>query len=249
MNTGGAESLQGIAADLAETQRELSGLAGELRRRAAAMQPASGQDPEGAVTVHLDAEGGFDRVSLGEDWREDVGVDGLGPAVAQASQQAATARMQQWSDESIERPEGEDAAPQPAPMSFRLGDPTSTEARASLDQLRELAATAESQLEGFAAAIKAAQNTETAGSSPDRSVRVVISANIVSKVEIDRRWAENASDGLIERTIADALRSASPERNPADAREQAWSGFPELAAVRELAHNPEDLMRRLGVIR
>lgn len=249
MNTRSEPSLGDLVNDLQSTLHELTALAGELQSATAQRAPVTVSDASESVTLTVDAAGVVERIELDEDWRDAIGEDLLGDAVQFTYVLATTRQMEQWSaalPTDAAAPQVA-AAPQAAPIA--LGDPTTPRAHAAMDELRDLARRAHAEVDAFDAEMSARGGRESATPSPDATVTVVRAGSSISRIEIDPRWLERATDGAIERALVDALRS-STSADPAATAEGAIQDerFAGLQQARELSRDPRALMRRMGVI-
>ncbi|GAA3659506.1 hypothetical protein [Microbacterium marinilacus] len=246
MNTRSEPSLGDLVNDLQSTLHELTALAGELQSAAAQRTPVTVSDASQSVTVTLDAAGAVEGIELDEGWRDALGEDLLGDAVRFTYVLATTRQMEQW---ATALPAEDPGSPSPAAAAappVTLGDPTTPRAHAAMDELRDLARRAHAEVDAFDAEMSARGKRESATRSPDATVTVVRTGSSISRIVLDPRWLQRATDGAIERALVDALRSSGSD----DPAENGFDDerFPGLQEARNLTGDPRALMRRMGVI-
>lgn len=256
-------------------QPDLSGLhalhrqADELARTLAAGSAATraeftGGDGAGVVEVTIDASGAPARVRLARDWRQSVGVSGLGPAVLAALSAATTQRLTVWAAGvagGVDEPPpdgprpagpastrtGEGDAPGGAGGRVELGDPTSRQSIHALRDLMDLVTDVTDRLGELAGAATTAAEGEVTATDAGRTVRVTATGGTVTAVEFDDHWLRTADHQRVADAIGAAL-AASTEA-AARARQELLDSVPGMERIRQLTASPETLFREIGLIR
>jgi DNA-binding protein YbaB len=246
-----------VSMDMADANRlmaELRQTAGELQRELRALASASEQltpitvkDEQGAVALTLAANGVLDSLTLDEDWRDTIGEESLGLVVSSCYQDALGQRAGQFMKAYTETPDHEGGAPMPAPEPVQLGDPSSIWGLEGREQLREMYAAADAEKQQFLAeqAQRARQSRDGVNSA--KTIIVTREGDTITAVKLDERWVKNTNDGVIEKEIVRAMNTAMAMSNRE--RENKYEGFPAIEQLTKIAHNPHELMRRMGAIR
>jgi DNA-binding protein YbaB len=246
-----------VSLDMADANRlmaELQQTAGELQRELRALATASEQlapitvkDEEGAVELTLAANGAVQALVLDEDWRDTIGEESLGLAVSACYQSAIEQRAAQWLKAYSETTDHEGASPVAAPEPVELADPSSAWGFEGREQLREMYAAADAEQADFLAHRAQRAREPRDGVNSARTITVTREGDTITAVKLDERWVKNTNDGVIEKEIVRALNNVMAMS--ARERENKYEGFPAIEQLRKIAHNPHELMRRMGAIR
>ncbi|MFD5213702.1 hypothetical protein [Microbacterium sp. NPDC058345] len=249
-----------MSMDMADANRlmaELQETAAELQRELRALSAASGEltavtveDEKKAVKLTLAKNGAVEALVLDEDWRDTIGEESLGLVVTTCYRSALEQRIGQWMKSYTENAE-ETAAnadvtvPKPAPV--QLGDPSADWAVEGREQLRAMYDAADAEQQDFLAhrAQRARQTRD--GVNAAKTVTVTREGDTLTAVTLDERWVRNTNDGVIEREIVKAMNGVMAMA--ARERENKYEGFPAIEQLAKIAHNPRELMRRMGAIR
>lgn len=230
-------------ARLRQLQREAEALSAQLSAAAAAAGGEfTGHDDASAVEITVRGDGTPSRVELEPRWRRTVGDRGLGPAVVAALASAAVARMAAW---------GEPAAAEPRPAVLvdptrggALGDPSSAQSKAVLQDLFDLVGEVSAGLHELAAAPAA---LPVISMNPGQTVRVTATGGTVSSVDFDDQWLRTAAPERIAAAVREALARSVED---AAAERQRWAdSVPGLDRVRRLTASPETLLREIGLLK
>jgi DNA-binding protein YbaB len=246
-----------VSLDMADANRlmaELRQTAGELQHELRALATASEQlapvtvkDDQGAVTLTLSTNGAVQSLVLDEDWRETIGEESLGLVVSTCYQDAIGQRAGQWMKAYSETSDEGEATPLPEPAPVQLGDPSASWGIDAREQLREMYAAADAQQQDFLAHRAQRARQERDGVNAAKTITVTREGDTITAVKVDERWARNTNDGVIEQEIVRALNNVMAMS--ARERENKYEGFPAIEQLMQLAHNPQELMRRMGAIR
>jgi hypothetical protein len=152
--------------------------------------PHRGTDPSDAVSVEIDDAARDVRVALAVGWRDRIGADRLGEAVAQAVTGAVAVRAAAWAAGEPAPLPGADPPPRPA------GSPAEVVDGAWRD-LREIQ-------------VRLAQLYDTAVTvtDPAGQVRITVRGGQLVSIAPAVPWAETADDADLADRLADALRAA-----------------------------------------
>jgi DNA-binding protein YbaB len=247
-----------VSMDMADANRlmaELRQTAGELQRELRALATASEQltpitvkDERGAITLSLDAKGSVQSLLLDEDWRDTIGEGSLGLAISSCYQDAISQRSAQWMKAYSENADQKgEATPLPAPQPVQLGDPSSSWGIEGREKLRELYAAADAEQQDFLAHRAQRARQQRDGVNSTKTVTVTREGDTITAVKVDERWVRNTNDEVIEREIVRAMNNVMAMS--ARERENKYEGFPAIEELAKIAHNPHELMRRMGAIR
>jgi DNA-binding protein YbaB len=247
-----------VSLDMADANRlmaELRQTAGELQRELRALATASEQltaitakDEKGAVALTLGANGSVQSLVLDEDWRDTIGEESLGTAVSACYQDAVGQRAGQFMKAYTESADDQGAAtPIPAPEPVRLGDPSSSWGIEGREKLREMYAAADAEQEDFLAHRAQRARQARDGVNAAKTVTVTREGDTITAVHVDERWVRNTNDEVIEKEIVRAMNNVMAMS--ARERENKYEGFPAIEQLAKIAHNPHELMRRMGAIR
>ncbi|CAH0230620.1 hypothetical protein [Microbacterium foliorum] len=246
-----------VSMDMADANRlmaELRQTAGELQHELRSLASASEQlapvsvtDDAGAITLTLAANGAVQSLALDEDWRDTIGEDALGPVISTCYQDAIGQRAGQWMKAYSETAEQGEAAPLPEPAPVQLGDPSVSWGIDAREQLRDMYAAADAQQQEFLAHRAQRARQERDGVNAAKTVMVTREGDTITAVKVDERWVRNTNDEVIEKEVVRALNNVMAMS--ARERENKYEGFPAIEQLMQLAHNPQELMRRMGAIR
>jgi DNA-binding protein YbaB len=247
-----------VSLDMADANRlmaELRQTAGELQRELRALATASEQltaitakDEKGAVALTLGANGSVQSLVLDEDWRDTIGEESLGTAVSACYQDAVGQRAGQFMKAYTESADDQGAAtPIPAPEPVRLGDPSSSWGIEGREKLREMYAAADAEQEDFLAHRAQRARQARDGVNAAKTVTVTREGDTITAVNVDERWVRNTNDEVIEKEIVRAMNNVMAMS--AREQENKYEGFPAIEQLAKIAHNPHELMRRMGAIR
>lgn len=247
-----------VSLDMADANRlmaELRQTAGELQRELRALASASEQlapitveDEAGAVTLTLAANGSVQSLVLDEDWRDAIGEGALGLAITSCYQDAIGQRAGQWMKAYAETADDKgEATPMPEPEPVQLGDPSSSWGIEGREKLREMYAAAEAEQGDFLAHHARRAREARDGVNANKTVTVTREGDTITAVALDERWVRNTDDAVIENEIVRALNNvmAMAVRDKAN----KYEGFPAIEQLAKIAHNPHEMMRRMGAIR
>ncbi|MDT5049043.1 MAG: hypothetical protein QOG75_4941, partial [Mycobacterium sp.] len=207
---------------------------------------ATGVDPSGTVEVRVDDAGRLSQVDVHRDWGRRVG-DALGQAVLAAFSDAVTRRAAQWATAMSGPPVSESPGDHdPAP--HRRSSPRAGDAQRAqmLRELTELMDGALGELDALAERLETLAQRAVEGRSPTGRVTARLTGTHLTGLEIALRWLRLGPTGReIGAEIEAACREAYETQAglAADAAAQASH----TAAVRELARDPHEFVRRLGL--
>lgn len=246
-----------VSLDMADANRlmaELQQTAGELQRELRTLASASEQltpitvkDEQEAVSLTLAANGAVQSLTLDEDWRDTIGEESLGLAVSSCYQDALAQRAGQWLKAYSETTDHEGGSPMPAPEPVELGNPSSAWGLEGREQLREMYAAADAEQQDFLAHRAQRARQARDGVNSAKTITVTREGDTITAVKLDERWVRNTNDGVIEQEIVRALNNVMAMS--ARERENKYEGFPAIEQLTKIAHNPHELMRRMGAIR
>lgn len=247
-----------VSMDMADADRlmaELRQTAGELQRELRALASASEQltaitveDAKGAVALTIAANGSVESLRLDEDWRDTIGEESLGLAVSSCYQDAIAQRSAQWMKAYSESGDQKgEATPIPAPEPVQLGDPSSSWGIEAREELREMYAAADAEQEEFLAHRARRARQARDGVNATKTVTVTREGDTITAVKVDERWVRNTNDEVIEKEIVRAMNNVMAMS--ARERQNKYEGFPAIEQLAKIAHNPHELMRRMGAIR
>lgn len=187
-------------------------------------------------------------IALDEDWRDSIGEESLGLAVSACYQDALAQRAGQWMKSYSETSASEDdAAPMPQPAPVQLGDPSSAWGLEGREKLREMYAAADAEQQAFLAHRAQRARQPRDGVNAAKTVAVTREGDTITAVKVDDRWVRNTDDAVIEQEIVRAMNNVMAMS--ARERENKYEGFPAIEQLAKIAHDPQELMRRMGAIR
>lgn len=247
-----------VSLDMADANRlmaELQQTAGELQRELRALATASERltpitvkDERGAVALTLAANGAVQSLVLDEDWRDTIGEESLGVVVSACYQDAVGQRAGEWMKAYSESADDKgEATPLPAPEPVQLGDPSSSWGIEGREKLREMYAAADAEQQDFLAYRAQRARQPRDGVNAAKTITVTREGDTISAVKVDERWVRNTNDEVIEKEIVRAMNNVMAMS--ARERENKYEGFPAIEQLAKIAHNPHELMRRMGAIR
>ncbi|MFK4762902.1 hypothetical protein ACI3KS_18390 [Microbacterium sp. ZW T5_45] len=246
-----------VSMDMADASRlmaELRQTAGELQQELRALASASEQvapvtvkDDKGAVTLTLAANGAVQALTLDEDWRDTIGEETLGLVISGCYQDALGQRAGQWMKAYSETADQGEAAPVPEPAPVELGDPSVSWGIDAREQLRDMYEAADAQQQEFLAHRAQRARQARDGVNTAKTVTVTREGDTITAVKLDDRWVRNTNDEVIEKEVVRALNNVMTMA--ARERENKYEGFPAIEQLMQIAHNPQELMRRMGAIR
>lgn len=238
-----------LMAELRETAAELQRELRALSAASSAMTPITVEDDKKAVSLTLAPNGAVTAIVLDEDWRDAIGEEALGLTVTTCYRTALEGRIGQWmkayTDDADAASDDDLSVPAPAPV--QLGDPSAEWALEGREQLRALYDAADAEQQDFLQhrAQRARQARDAVNSS--KTVTVTREGDTITAVTLDERWVRNTNDSVIEREIVSAMNGVMAMA--ARERENKYEGFPAIAQLAQIGHNPTELMRRMGAIR
>ena len=170
--------------------------------------PHRGADPSDTVSVEIDDAARDVRVVLAAGWRDRVGAEQLGDAVAMATTGAVTARVAAWAASGSAPP----AVPDPRPAPRPEGSPAEVVEKAWRD-VRE-----------FQVRLAQLYDTAVTVSDPAGRVRITVRGGQLVSIAPAGPWAEAADDADLAARLGDALRAALAQVG--DLPERALAGTP-----------------------
>lgn len=201
-------------------------------------ETVAGQDTDGVVTVHLGPVGDVVSVRLSADWRNFVDPRALGPHVRDAANNAVL----QVATLEAQRVDREGVTPTYEPASA-FGSELSPLSKQDVERL--LAAATE-ELANFtrrASEVGGRVEAESVGGHVSGSAR----RGQVVQVNVDATWAARARAAEIESELTDLLMRL---RNATSVGDLAGGPTgPALAELTALVHEPQTLLRRMGLLR
>jgi DNA-binding protein YbaB len=231
--------------DSEQRLRRLQQEAAALIRRPAA---ATGADGTGMVEVRVDDAGRLSQVDIHREWGYRIGDESLGRAVLAAFADAGSRRATEWA-EAVQRPavvgraETDAAPPRRRPERPLAGF---EERAATLRELTDLMDGALAEIDTLTDRLETlAQRTVEASSATGRVTVRLTGAQLI-EVDITQRWLRLAPTG---REIADEIEAACRRAYEIEAElaADAAAQAPRTAAVRALARDPQEFVRRLGL--
>jgi DNA-binding protein YbaB len=214
------------------------------------MTPVTVEDEKKAVKITLATNGGVESLALDEDWRDKIDEEALGLTVTTCYRTALETRVAQWMQSYTDNAEqvaadADVSVPTPAPV--ELGDPSAAWAVEGREQLRAMYDAADAEQEAFLTHRAQRARQARDGVNSAKTVTVTREGDTITNVALDPRWVKNTNDGVIEGEIVKAMNGVMAMA--ARERENKYEGFPAIEQLAQMAHNPSDLMRRMGVIR
>jgi hypothetical protein len=76
-------------------------------------------------------------------------------------------------------------------------------------------------------------------------VHLMVSNNVLTRVDIDDHWLDKTADSIIEKELSDVLRFAFP--GISRQTRQTATAIPAVSTVLAAANQPADLLRQLGL--
>ncbi|MEV0898441.1 YbaB/EbfC family nucleoid-associated protein [Actinoplanes sp. NPDC049802] len=222
--------------ELRRLQREAASLVREPR-------PAIGTDDTGTVEVRVDGTGLIDAVEVHRDWRRRLSPERVGPAVLAAAGDALSKQATALAEDALRPPRPswppvEAPGPPPSPHVSQDGpDPR-------LHELMLTVTDAIGELHVYAEHMGAVANRTTIGRTHSGRVTVTFTGRQLTAVEVDSRWLAAEAGG---QQVADEVQAACREayRTIAAEDEAAAARTPHLSAVRDMARDPQEFLRRL----
>ncbi|MEE6257197.1 hypothetical protein [Plantactinospora sonchi] len=239
-------------AGLRELQREIQEVAAQLSAAASAAEAEFvGGDSTGAVEVTIDSSGAPARVRLDRDWLRLVGTAGLGPAVIEAGQAAATEQMTAW---AVSASEAASAPPVPFESAdlveverAEFGDPSSRQSAYAIRDLFDLADGILDRLDDLQQAAQSAAERRLTSTNLAHTVRVSAVGGKAETIEFDDQWLRSAHSERIADAIQEALMASW--RVATEERQRLDESVPGIERMRRLTASPETLLREIGFIR
>lgn len=248
---------------------ELAREAEELRQAFAAGQDPSAeysaQDDSGTVQITVDGRGRVSKVQVDRDWEDVVGVEGLGPAVLDAVNNAVMQRLAAWEIAVADpgnasgaggggtrgRPAGGGASrtrPPAAPPPDRTaqqrqvpGSATPTDPAQVLAWLENF----DAELDRFERRLTSRLHEETVGRSPGHHVTVTLTGGQVSAIDIDQRWLDR---GAHPHRLGEEIRGAfeAAYERGGDVSFESLLGDSPLGKLYALGNDPRRMWGRLA---
>lgn len=215
--------------------------------RTAAPEPGNaafeGSDDHGVIKVMVDESGAVADVVVPRTWRESIAPGELGRALLTAANNAQT----RWLADMIEHIDLEPGMPvfSRADAVDAGGDPSSGVARSLVNEIRELFATFDRDLEVYREQLEKATNRTAEARGSNGRIQVAMTSGEVSRVTADTRWATSARYTEIRTEALGAFQAAG--RQLAGADPSAVRPPASLARLQELAGDPAALCRQLGL--
>lgn len=224
----------------------------ELQQDAASMirQPAAagGADETGTVEVRIDSAGRLGGVEIHRDWSRRLGAESIGSAVVAAIADAVTKRASAWAED----------AGQPSAASLPETAPTAPARRmeaqrgsnhdrsVALHDLMAMVNGALAEADALMERLEALAQRPIVGRSGAGRVTVTVTGSQIVNIEIQLRWLQQEPIG---RQIADEIEAACRQAYEIEAKlaADAAARSPHVAELRDLAHDPQELVRRLGL--
>lgn len=202
-----------------------------------------GADDHGVVKVMVDDSGAVADVVLPRTWRERIAPDELGRTLLTAANNA----MSGWLADKFERA---DLEPEPSKTSRADamdagGDPSSQVTRDLVNEIRELFATFDRDLERYRDQLEKATNRTAEAYGSNSRIHVSMAPGQVSWVTADSRWASYARYTEIRAEALGAFQAAGRQLAGADPSTVRLPAS--LARLRELAGDPTALSKQLGL--
>lgn len=214
----------GIEEDLQRAQRR----AAEMRELSREMEDAAPARAEGAdrarsVRVVLGRDGVPESIRVDDRWRDRIGPDSLGAAIAEASQAALRCRGEAWS-RALEQSGWPDRAGRQAPGPGRVPDPAPGSRPAPGPRPRRSVSDLAEEVIAMSAKVTAASRpaARAQGSTPGRHVVITLARGGSVSAAVDAAWAGKQVSGLLNQALGTALAAAleelnRPEEEPGDA--------------------------------
>lgn len=202
-----------------------------------------GTDDQGVVQVMVDGSGAVADVVLARAWRERVAPRELGHALLTAANNA----LSDWLANTIEHLDLEPGTPEVsrADAVDAGGDPSSRVTRDLVNEIRELFATFDRDLDGYRDQLRKATSRTAEGYGSNSRIHVSMAPGQVSRVTADIRWAAAARYTEIRAEALGAFQAAGRQLAGADPSTVPLPAS--LARLRELAGDPTALSRQLGL--
>jgi hypothetical protein len=202
-----------------------------------------GADDHGVVKVVVDGSGLVADVVLPRTWRERVAPGGLGQALLTAANNALSG----WVADMFEHMDlGSDTPRIARADAVDAGrDPSGRVARDLVDEIRELFATFDRDLEDYRDQLEKAAGHVAEGCGSNSRIHVSMTPGQVSRVTADVRWAAHARYTEIRAEALGAFQAAGQQLAGADPGTVPLPAS--LARLRELAGDPTALSRQLGL--
>jgi DNA-binding protein YbaB len=203
-------------------------------------EAATGTDASGTVQVRVDDAGRLDAVEIHEDWQRRLGAESIARAVLTAAGDAVARRAMNWAERTPRPPDSGPATAATPPTRSSAGRAE------SMHELVQMLSRALAELDTLAGQLRTAAGRQVTGCSSSGRVTVTVAGSQVVEVTIDTGWLRSAPGG---RQVADEIQSACREAYDAEAANlaTAMKQAPHATAVRDLAQNPKELLRRLGL--
>lgn len=249
-------TLQGLVQEAQELARQL----GAGQDRSVGFR---GKDPTDTIQVVIDSTGRVRQVEVGEDWRDTVGLSGLGPAIQAAVTHAAIRRLRDWGAAVAKAGDGPDGAePGGSAASERpakAGSSTDDGVRpledagmsddapgpCTVGELLALLDGLDRELDAVTREVEERARREFRGRGSTGWLTVTVRGGQVVKVDVDKRRAVDANHVAISREAMAAFDAAFEAAGATPAPALPVDG--PLAAIRAVAEDPEALFRRLGL--
>jgi DNA-binding protein YbaB len=185
----------------------------------AAAGPFTGSDSTGSVSVAVDGSGRVQAVTVGREWRTELGVDRLGAAVIEAIHAAATIFMDELASGTAAQDEAADPTVRPAPLlseslaselnQLSSGALTGDELQAGMAEMLSLLQTVNDSLDQVATQVTAfAAATHTGRSRSGHAWATVSGGGNVVDVGYNKRWLVNAHEFNVSRETREAFEAA-----------------------------------------
>jgi DNA-binding protein YbaB len=218
----------------------------------------AGTDESGTVRVRLDDAGRVQQVDIGRTWWRGVGPNRLAEAILRAAEQAATDRMQAWSDRVAAREGCEPPVDWQSPMNRQQtfasdrdrGVPTA-EGEGRVEELLrtyEITKAAMSEMDDYRHFLETRARLQVIGRSGGDRVTIAMAGGQLAEVEVSQRWLREQPSG---QTVGSEVQAACQDAYNRAAQEESASlaGLPALAALRDVVADPGALLRRMGTVR
>lgn len=199
-----------------------------------------------AIKVVLDDRGAVSDVIVSQRWRVTIRPRDLGQALLDATNKAiAKTVSEQAAQLDLNHPNAQpNVEVREAPSAD--GDPTSPVAQNLVDEALNLLSHYQRDLAGYAARLRDAATATTRSESRGRYVTVTMSNRNITKIEVNKRWAERARSTEIRAEVLSAFQSAWQQAGPGG---DSVPLPPSIARLAELASDPLALCRELGLSR
>ena len=218
-----------------------------------------GFDEGRQVRITIDRSGQVTDVEIAPEWQSTLDLQGLGPSVLAAAQDAVRQRFESWAadlDHAAATSPAQAHAQAPAlfasPAGHRalpnprgLPNPRDPAAAADLREMYHLVVDAAAQLEVLARATEEAADLVVEGHSRQHRVTVTLERGELTDIRFDLRWLRNSSPDDVEAHVLAACHAAY--REAADRGPERLLKNPTLAELRARISDPAALLRRLGL--